>query len=93
MHRGCGAEAVSVEICTTAETEFHSQIGTAVPSFTIQIKSVAVLITWYGMEGYSMACTVYPKSQSGLKQVQTQLLSFYVTLIHKNPKELNPKIR
>ena len=29
----------------------------------------------------------------GLKQVKTFLLSFYVTLIHKNPKELNPKIR
>ena len=28
----------------------------------------------------------------GLKQVKTFLLSFYVTLIHKNPKESNPKI-
>ena len=50
-----------------------------------------VQIVWYGTD--DMLCTVYPKSLLfGLKQVQTQLLSFYVSLIHKNPKELNPKI-
>ena len=37
-------------------------------------------------------CTLKVSLLVALKQVQTLLLSFYVTLIHKNPKELNPKI-
>ena len=37
-------------------------------------------------------CTPKVSLLVGLKQVQTQLLSFYVTLIHKNSKEFNPKI-
>ena len=37
-------------------------------------------------------CTPKVSLLVGLKQVQTKLLSFHVTLIHKNPKELNPKI-
>ena len=37
-------------------------------------------------------CTPKVSLLVGLKHVQTKLLSFYVTLIHKNQKELNPKI-
>ena len=44
------------------------------------------------VELHRTQCPPKVSSLVGLKQVQTQLLSFYVTLIHKNPKELNPKI-
>ena len=37
-------------------------------------------------------CTPKVRLLVGLKEVQTQLLSFYVTLIHKNPTESNSKI-